>query len=165
MKYYELICLLPTNLTEEELAPRREQILKLLTGQGAEIIRDSELGKFRLTYPIGQAHWGLYWLLICQIDPAKVAALETALKLSGQLLRFSIKKTTAAAKERKYLLSQYQEPLVDREREMPRPIIERRPRFSAPIPRPVPPSAPAGPPLSTEEIEKQIDKILEEKVL
>lgn len=163
VNYYELLVVIPTTQTDEEIVAAVDRVAQILTESGAEIKRREEVGKFRLTYPIRHLHHGSYHLFVFITESGAVRQINDKLRLSSGVIRFEISRSTPTAVGKRYFITQYQEPLVDRgEREVIRPRIQRPRTAPVPIQSII---APTAEPLSTEEIDKQIDKILEEKII
>ncbi|MBI4280650.1 30S ribosomal protein S6 [Candidatus Uhrbacteria bacterium] len=158
MQHYELLVIISASQTESEIQGVEERLKVLVTEQGAEILRAEVLGKVKLAYPLGNLRHALYYFLVFKSEPTLISSLRQALKLFDGIARFEIEKTTEASANRLYQLISYQEPVVDRDREREeRPRAPRMPVRAAP--------ARAAKPMSEAEVNAQIEKILEEKVL
>lgn len=158
MHHYELLYIVPARHTDAELETVNSHVRALIQKLGGAVVKATDLGKIRLAYPVAGTQYGTYRQVVFTAPPAQLASIRHSLKLMGELARFEIVKTTEDRAARMYTLTAYQEPALQgpREREM-RP---RSPR--APAPRPAPPAAK---PITEEELDKQIDKIIEEKIL
>ncbi|GEM_PF-274777 len=170
MRYYELLSLFSAQQTDEDIAGLVERVKGIVTGAGGEIAREVELGKYRLTYPIGKTRHASYRLFVFKSEPANVKAIEEKLRLTPDVVRSEISKATEAALTRRYALMQYEEPLIERgdrerERDDTRYRQQRRDTRQPVVATVARPTTPAAAPLSTEELEKQIDKILDDKTI
>ncbi len=90
MKKYEILCVLPGTLAEDEVAPIAAQIESQLKAYGAEEIQKTDLGKSRLAYPMKHIRYGYFEFFTAQVLPEKVAALEQSIRLLGNILRVGI---------------------------------------------------------------------------
>ncbi|MCK4968410.1 MAG: 30S ribosomal protein S6 [Candidatus Aenigmarchaeota archaeon] len=87
---YELLCLLPEDLTEEELKPIIEELKKQITDLEGKIEIEENLGKQKLAYPIKHNSYGYYLLFRFSLDKQSLAKLNKQLKLITKLLRYLI---------------------------------------------------------------------------
>lgn len=169
MQYYELTAIFPTTQTQDETEAAFGRVLEILKKQDVEVVRKEGLGKFRLAYPIKHVQHGDYFLILFQAEAEKIKPIREALTLNGETLRFTIEQTDKGALKRVYKVIQYEAPVVERARRriLRRPHLAPTPISKPAVPAPAPAPAPAAPakPISTEEIEEQIDKILEEKII
>lgn len=173
MQYYELLYIIPA---QEDIEAVKAKVDGILTGQGMEVLRHEEAGRFRLAYPMHHVRQGVYELALFHGDPRKLNAIETALRLERTVVRTMIARVSEAAKDRRIPIAVFEQPVVERS-ETRRSFSGARParRFAthpgtasvarSVVPVVTPSAAPAAKPMSEEEIEQQIDKILEEKVL
>jgi small subunit ribosomal protein S6 len=86
MREYELMTLLP--LEEDQSKAGREQILKDLASNGAEIEKTDEIGDRDLAYEVQKRRRGRYVLFTLKLEPAKIAALDRSFKLNTNLLKY-----------------------------------------------------------------------------
>jgi len=87
---YDLLCILPTT-NEETYAPEiKENILKLLTSVNATIIREEDLGKRKLAYPIRSTKHGHYLDILFEAENDVATRLHQALTLNTDILRYQI---------------------------------------------------------------------------
>lgn len=162
MKYYQLLAILSPERQENEVKAAEDHIKELLKAQEAEAVRIENLGKIKLAYPIGNHRYGIYVLVIFKAEPKAIAVFKKAFQLTDGLARFDIAEVTEAALRRQYHLNAYQEPVVDHDRE--RDEARSRMRVSAPAVAAVAKAVPVKT-ITDEEVNAQIEKILDEKVL
>lgn len=174
MNYYELLYIIPAG---EDIEAVKAKVDGILTGQGMEVLRHEEAGRFRLAYPMHHVRQGVYELAYFCGDSRKLNAIETALRLERTLVRTMIARVSEGAKDRRIPIAVFEQPVVERAERRSfggRPAPRRfgshasaapAPRPAAPVATPTPTPAVATKPMSEEEIEQQIDKILDEKVL
>jgi small subunit ribosomal protein S6 len=87
MKHYELLCVLPGTLTEDETSPVMESVKEVLTAEGAERIVIEDKGKNRLTYPIKHIRYGYFQTATFEAEPEAVASIQKKLGITEHLLR------------------------------------------------------------------------------
>jgi len=86
MRAYELVALLPV---EEDLYRKgRDSITEELVRQGAEIIKDDELGERQLAYSVKNQMRARYGLYTIKIGPEKLSACEKSFKLNTSILKY-----------------------------------------------------------------------------
>jgi len=155
MQRYELMYILPPTLTENEVPATTEKISTLLKDNGAEISQEVDLGKKRLAYPINHHQYGYYRLLEMSSEPSNIAKMNNALRLSPHVLRYQIIVKPVKSQA-----------TVEREQALKaRLAVKRQQRALAaetPAATRYEPTAPQAPTLTPEELEKKIEKILEE---
>ncbi len=88
MRIYELLYIIQPELDEEALANLVSAIQEAITANGGEILDLEEMGKRRLAYPINHLLEGFYVLLHARMSQEAIDALERALLLSEDVLRY-----------------------------------------------------------------------------
>jgi small subunit ribosomal protein S6 len=167
MNQYELLCIVPTLYTDPEISGIQEEVVKLLTGNGAQILRQENLGKIRLAYPIKSQHHGSYILMHFDADPSVITELNRRLRLMDSLLRHTLLTRAPGALQKKFELFSYVAPLTDegkKEREtVPRRApVKPAPRKDVAVVTPVvAPVMRETAPMTMEELDQKLDKILE----
>ncbi|HWR00135.1 MAG TPA: 30S ribosomal protein S6 [Candidatus Methylomirabilis sp.] len=176
---YELMYIVPTSFTEEAVGNVEVSVSAILTKAGAAIAKTVRLGKFRLAYPIKHQRHGHYVLVRFTAEPAALADINNALRLSpDQVLRHLILKAEEAGEE-KFDLVQFQEVTVEgrddrtrrlkaakpAERADKEKVVQAQKEGVAALEGAEPAEAPASAveQLSPEELQKKIDAALEEK--
>jgi small subunit ribosomal protein S6 len=84
---YEIAVVLNATLTNAEIERLVRSIAESLKKHGAEITGDEAWGIRPLAYPIQKQREGFYQFYTVNLDPAKVMAVETELKLNDGVLR------------------------------------------------------------------------------
>ncbi len=184
MKEYELFYLVPSQFTDEEVSGIQKTVAELLKANSATILRDENLGKVSLAYPIKKVTHGTYVIVHFDAEPSVIKELDRRLKLMDEVLRHMLLERAAGAAQKKISLSSYIPPLNEEGRrtlgEEKKEETARSPRKapSAPTPKPAPapvaskPEAQIAPPtpsattaeeskMSMEELDQKLDKILE----
>ncbi len=91
MKHYEMLCILPGTMTEEEVATFMRTVTETVTTHGATISSSVDKGKSRLAYPMKNIRYGYFNLVYFAIDPEKLADIERRIRLLGSVLRVIIR--------------------------------------------------------------------------
>ena len=88
MRHYEVACVFQA---EDEAFNRGKEIVKTeLTGLGAVITAEEDLGQRTLAFPVKKETRGHYLVFMADMDPAKAKLIEEALKLKTQLLKVMV---------------------------------------------------------------------------
>lgn len=116
---YELLYIVPTTFTDEDVGKIEGTVKGLLEKYGATISETIRLGKFRLAYPIKKVRHGHYILVKVETEPANVAKVDEALRLSNDVLRHLLLRADEVGGD-KFELIQFTEVNVDTKDERPR---------------------------------------------
>lgn len=112
MKDYELMYIVPTSYTEEELGTVEKNVTQILEKNAATIVKATRLGKFRFTYPIKRENHGHYVLVRFQAEPASLRGINEGLRMNQkEVLRHLIVDGTDVSES--YKLVQFQEVTVE----------------------------------------------------
>jgi len=84
---YELLYIIPATFTDEEIGPVEGRVKALLEKNGAAILSTNRLGKFRFAYPIKHVRHGHYIMVRMNVDSQAVLPIDTALRISPEVLR------------------------------------------------------------------------------
>jgi small subunit ribosomal protein S6 len=87
-RLYETVFVLHAELSEEDVAVNTQNIVSLLEGRGAEIIRTERGGKRRLAYPIHKQRYGYYNLIHFRAGSEALVELERLYRLSDRVIRY-----------------------------------------------------------------------------
>ncbi|NQV89036.1 MAG: 30S ribosomal protein S6 [Parcubacteria group bacterium] len=163
MKEYELFYLVPSQFTDDEVTGIQKIVADLLKANEATILRDENLGKVTLAYPIKRVTHGTYVIVHFDAEPSVIKELDRKLKLTDEVLRHMLLARAAGAVEKKIDLSSYVAPLNEEgRRTMGEEEKEEAPRAPrAPHSAPAAPVAPATP---TEPKEPAVEAPVEEVV-
>ncbi len=96
---YELLYIIPTPFTENELPQIQEKINNLIKELGGKIETSKNLGNRKLSYDIKHIKRGFYILNTFDLAPSKIKTLNQKLKLMPEILRFLATKTIPKKKE------------------------------------------------------------------
>jgi small subunit ribosomal protein S6 len=175
MNEYELMYIVPTSFTEEELGTIESHVAELIAKHGGTLARTSRLGKLKFAYPIRHERFGHYVLARFSAERTAVSAIEAGLRLNQKEILRHLILDAAEVGEGKYNLVQFQEVAVeggDRRRRLPprgeRPEDKAREEkemkegvAALEEGKKAPESDIEA--LSAEDLEKKIDEALEEK--
>lgn len=164
MKEYELLYIVGTQFTDQEIADIQSKMDDLLVQMGAKVLKTQNLGKIKLAYPIKKTRHGSYILSYFDGEPLIISDLNRRLGLAEEVLRHTLLTRPAGSLERTFELSSYVAPLSDeakQERDMKRSQTKQAPRkVEAQLPSP-PPASATEPAMTMEELDQKLDKILE----
>lgn len=86
MRDYELVAIF---LPEDELFKQGKEAVKAeLVKEGAEIVKEDDMGDRELAYPIKKKPRGHYWLYTIKFEPTRIPAVEKVLKLDTTVLKY-----------------------------------------------------------------------------
>lgn len=104
LKHYEMLCVLPGTLAEDELAPMVQSISQVLGNYNAQHVSVEDMGKSRLAYPIKNIRYGYFQLFRFELEATDVSKMEQSIRLLGNLLRVVIQ-VSDPSKEKMYTLA------------------------------------------------------------
>jgi small subunit ribosomal protein S6 len=163
MKGYELLYIMGTQFTDQEIADISVKIDELLTQAGAKVLKTQNLGKIKLAYPIKKIRHGSYILSYFDAETSVIQDLNRRLALQDELLRHTLLERPAGALERTFELSSYVAPLSEEaraEKETKRAPAKTFKKAELQLPSPPPASAQESS-MTMEELDEKLDKILE----
>lgn len=164
MKEYELLYIVGTQFTDQEINDIQSKIDQMLTQVGAKVLKTQNLGKIKLAYPIAKARHGSYVLSYFDAEPSMIVELNRRLGLAEEIMRHTLLERPAGALERTFELVSYVAPLSEEartERETKRVPSKT---FKKPDEVQVSPSLPVSAvesSMTMEELDQKLDKILE----
>lgn len=101
MKIYELTCLLPPTLSEEDMAGVSEKIKNIISEQSGIIQKELRPVKKRFGYQIGQYREGFIITFLVALSPEGLSNLEKRVKEQDNILRYIAVLKTPSQKERR----------------------------------------------------------------
>ncbi len=172
MNEYELFYLVPSQFTDDEVTGIQKIVADLLKANEATILRDENLGKVTLAYPIKKVTHGTYVIVHFDADPSVIKVLDRKLRLTDEVLRHMLLARAAGAVEKKINLSSYVAPLneegrrtMGEEEKEESPRAPRAPRSAPAAPAvPAAPVVPAAPAAPTESEEPAVEAPAEEVI-
>lgn len=87
MRQYETMVIIDAMISDDAIKAEIETIAAAIT-KGGEIVRRDDWGKRKLAYSINKRQHGFYVIFYYKAEVATVAAMEAALKLNGNVLRW-----------------------------------------------------------------------------
>ena len=87
---YELALVPDPSLSDEEQVVLVDEIKKMVSSKGVEIVKEESWGKRKLAYPVGKVSEGRYVFLyiVAAGDPPPVSLVETRLNQNERVLRY-----------------------------------------------------------------------------
>ena len=87
---YELALVLDPSLSDEEQVALVDEVKKMVSGKGIEVVKEESWGKRKLAYPVGKVSEGRYVFLyiVAENEPPPVARVETRLNQNERVLRY-----------------------------------------------------------------------------
>lgn len=102
MREYELVVLFHPDL-EIDLDKPMAKVEKLVKNVGGKVVKTDNWGKRKLAYQIKKQEFAIYVYYDLELDPTKVAKLDSSLNITDEVIR--------------HLLTQHIEPPVEDEEE------------------------------------------------
>lgn len=153
---YELLLILHSSYTIEELKPIIEKINQQIKEQEGQITKSEDLGKLKFAYLIKHESHGYYQLIEFDMPKNNLQSLNSSLSLTSEVLRFLItkKKVKTAAKLKKE--KALQEKLAKKkEQEIEKIITEKEEAKDKPK------KETGKEKISLEDLDKKLDEILD----
>ncbi len=142
---YELFYIISAKYTQDEVDEITKKINKLLEKREAKITEHKTLGKQRLAYSVAKNKFGHQYLVRFEAEGSKLLEIQKELDLTNEVSRYLITHQIEGAKSLRVEIKKHLR------------------KEEGPQARPIKVVAPA---LTEEQLEKEIEKILEEpKVL
>ena len=110
---YELLYIIPTSFTDEEVGGIETKISALITKWGATVESTKRLGKLRLAYAIEEQRHGHYMMTFFTADGSSLTKIEENLRINQDILRHLILRADEAGSDQKFELIQFTEILVE----------------------------------------------------
>lgn len=105
MRNYEMLCVLPGTLTEDEVAAAVDAIKQEINKNEAAQVTVENLGKSKLAYPIKHIRYGYFQLFHFELEENKLKDLKRGVQLVNNVLRV-VSKTYNPKKVGSYTLAQ-----------------------------------------------------------
>jgi len=169
---YELLYILPTRYTDTEVEGIQAKVKGLVEKSGAKVMKEDNLGRIRLAYPIKQIRHGSYILSYFEVAPTgeewseskTVAEVDNQLRLAEEVLRHMIIQLPKGIPERSFDLESYVAPLSEEDEENRHAARHAETPVKVAVAAKVPETEPVArdeKPLSMEELDKKLDEILD----
>ena len=160
---YELMYIVPTSFTDDDVAKVEGNVKALLEKQGATVTDTTRLGKFRFAYPIKKQRHGNYVLVHFETEPTSVAKIDELLRISDEVLRHLILRADEAGGN-KFEIVQFTEVNIDMKDDRPRRRREEKPEEGAAKADDAKASTGEGEEKKSEEAPKLTDEELDKKL-
>lgn len=93
MQLYDLLYIISNQFTDSEISSIKEQIDSIIQKNNGAIIKTIEIGRRKLSYPIKQNRYGIYFRIFFNLEPINSKKLNKDLKLNLNIIRYQIIKT------------------------------------------------------------------------
>jgi len=144
VKNYELLTIVKPTLTDEETAARVEFIKELLVKNGAEIIKQDDMGMRKLAYTVQKNDRGYYTVFYFQAPGIAISEIERVLRITEDVIKFfTVKYETK--KERTFFDSLVKEKAAPVAPKAPEAVVETEVKVEAAPEAPATPAAPEAP--------------------
>lgn len=120
MTRYELLYIIPSTLTDDEVGTVETKVASVLTKFGGQVESTKRLGKFRLAYPIDHQRHGHYVLVMFNAEATSMAKIEDNLRIITDVLRHLTVCAEEVGEEQKFDLVQFTEVNVETKEERSR---------------------------------------------
>jgi len=87
-RIYEVMFIVDTSATEEEITRLNENLQQIVTDQGGTITKTENMGRRQLAYQIGRKKEGFYVLFEVEGSGREIAELERRMRVNDQVLRY-----------------------------------------------------------------------------
>lgn len=110
MNTYELIYIVPSTLSETQLAHIQKQVEDILQKEKAEVVHHKVWRRSNLAYQIGQVEHAYYVLVYLRAEAEKLPGIQRGLLLFKEIVRYRIFVCEDIDKQKKYFIDGYKEP-------------------------------------------------------
>jgi small subunit ribosomal protein S6 len=153
---YELLYIIPSSLTDDEVSAAEAKVASILEKYGAKTEATLRLGKLKIAYVIKNERHGHYVLVHFTAEHPQLAKIEENLRITNEVLRHLI--VRADEGDSKFELVPFQEVNLDAKEDRPR---RRRPDAKSESKEETKEEA-STEALSTEDVDKKIETALSE---
>lgn len=155
---YEILTIIPAKFSDTEIDAVAERVAKLLETSGVTIEKTENLGKLKLAYAVEHMRYGTYVLFYIAVDEVSVMKkIDQDLRLSDDVLRHMIVAHPDGIPTRTPKPTSYVPPLTTEGR--------RSSEKADVAPRPAKVAMADEKPLSTVELDKKLDEILDSDIM
>jgi small subunit ribosomal protein S6 len=85
---YEVMYIVDTDASEEDITRLNENLQQVITDQGGTITKNENMGRRQLAYPIGRKKDGHYVLFEVDGSGREIAELERRMRVNDQVIRY-----------------------------------------------------------------------------
>jgi small subunit ribosomal protein S6 len=87
-RIYEVMYIVDTSATEDEITHLNENLQQIIKDQGGTITKAENIGRRQLAYQIGRKKEGFYVLFEVEGTGREIAELERRMRVNDQVLRY-----------------------------------------------------------------------------
>ena len=87
-RIYEVMFIVDTSATDEDITRLNENLQQIITDQGGTITKTENMGRRQLAYQIGRKKEGFYVLFEVEGSGREIAELERRMRVNDQVLRY-----------------------------------------------------------------------------
>lgn len=146
MQMYELVVVLPGNLTEDEATTKFTELGTALTQHGAESLTSNTLGKHRLAYEVKSARFGWFAQLMFTMETTHAREVQLLLERHTGLLRFALLRAKEGQKHEFSFLTPQSHGHYEKERTAPHFSHSQKVEVAGPV--------------NIEELDKKLEDII-----
>ncbi len=96
MRTYELVLVVDPRLSDEEVVTLTEDYKKMITGGGAQVVKEESWGRRKLAFPIAKLNEAKYVYLVVQTNGKNpLPEVEHRLRQNDRVLRYLTVRTDA----------------------------------------------------------------------
>jgi small subunit ribosomal protein S6 len=88
LRTYEVMFIVDTDVSEEDITRLSESLQTVITDQGGTITKNEDMGRRHLAYPIGRKTDGHYILFEVDGSGREIAELERRMRVNDQVIRY-----------------------------------------------------------------------------
>lgn len=88
MPRYELMYILASSVSDDQIPDVTEQILKFVSDFGGTDIQETQLGKKKLAYPIKKTRNGFYGVVDFTMEGSKLNELDAKIRTQNTIIRY-----------------------------------------------------------------------------
>ena len=85
---YEVMFIVDSKTSEEDITRLNENLLQVITDQGGSVTKHENMGRRQLAYPIGRQTEGHYVLFEVDGSGREIAELERRMRVNDQVIRY-----------------------------------------------------------------------------
>jgi len=90
MPQYELMYIVSSNVSDDQIPTVTDGVLQFITGLGGKIVKEEQLGKKKLAYPIDKTRNGFYAVVNFEMEGSKLADLDQKVRTAEGVIRHII---------------------------------------------------------------------------
>jgi small subunit ribosomal protein S6 len=90
MPQYELMYIVASSISDDEIPTVTDGVLKFITDLKGTIIKEEQLGKKKLAYPIDKTRNGFYAVVNFELESSQVSELDTKVRNHEGIIRHII---------------------------------------------------------------------------